>query len=184
MKVIFLDRDGVIDEYPGDYRYVTKWDEFKFIPGSIKAIKKFNEAGFKVFVISNQAGVAKGVYSQEELDSITEKMLEMIKEAGAYIDSVYYCTHRVEDNCSCRKPKTGLLKQAVAQYEKQFDPDESFFIGDTFMDMNAAKAFGVKPVLVLSGKEKLIHQERWAFKPDYVFDNLFLAAQYICAHYG
>jgi len=181
MKVVFLDRDGVINNYPGDTHYVTSWREFKFIPGSIKAIKNFKDNGFKVYVLSNQAGVAKGLYSKKDLDYITKRMLICLHSEGADLDGVYYCLHKEEDNCLCRKPKTGLLKKAVSDFEKK--PEICFFIGDSFRDMRAAVEFGCKSVLVLSGKEKIEKKPEWKFEPDYCFDNLLVAAQYICSHY-
>lgn len=180
MNVVFLDRDGVINKYPGDTRYVTNIKEFEFIAGSIEGIRKLNEKGVKLFVVSNQAGVMRGIYSQKELDRITKKMLKELKRFGAYLDGVYYCIHREEDNCNCRKPKLGLLHQAVAVLKTK--PRISFFIGDSFRDMRAAKDFGAKPVLVLSGKEKISNRSNWEFEPDYIFDNLLVAAHYLCAH--
>jgi D-glycero-D-manno-heptose 1,7-bisphosphate phosphatase len=181
-KVVFLDRDGVINKYPGDTLYVSSWKEFKFIAGSIEGIRKLKEKGFRLFVISNQAGVAKGIYSQKDLDIITRKMVSTLKKHRIGIDGIYYCTHTREDNCSCRKPKTGLLHKAIADFA--INPEVSFFIGDSFRDMTAAKEFGAKPVLVLSGKEKISNRANWEFEPDYVFDNLLIAAHYICEHYG
>jgi D-glycero-D-manno-heptose 1,7-bisphosphate phosphatase len=182
MVVVFLDRDGVINEYPGDFLYVTNWREFKFIPGSIEAIKKMKEKGFKLFIISNQAGVSKGIYSKKDLEEITRKMLNVLKKNNTYVDGVYYCMHREEDGCECRKPKTGLLHRAISEFK--IKPTVSFFIGDSFRDMEAAKKFGAKAVLVLSGKEKITNRLQWKFEPDYIFDNLFVASYYLCDHYG
>ncbi|HIE36045.1 MAG TPA: HAD family hydrolase [Candidatus Omnitrophica bacterium] len=182
MKVIFLDRDGVINEYPGDYRDVKNWKEFKFIPGSIEAIKKFNSKGFKLFVISNQAGVSKGPYLEKTLKTITKRMLNVLKRNHAYIGGVYYCIHKEEDNCLCRKPKTGLLHKSFEDF--RISPEITFFIGDSFRDMKAARSSGAKTVLVLSGKEKLTNRKNWVFEPDYIFDNLLLASHYLCKHYG
>ena len=182
MKVVFLDRDGVINEYPGDGKYVTNWKEFKFIPGSIEAIRKLNENKFKVFVISNQAGVAKGGYSQNNLDAITERMLSALGKKKAGIDGVYYCTHHPEDKCLCRKPGIGLLERALK--DSGINPTLSFFIGDSATDIMTAKNFGITSVLLLSGKEKISLRDTWLHKPDYIFDNLLLASHYLCSHYG
>jgi len=182
MKVVFLDRDGVINEYPGDRNYVTCWDEFRFIPNSIEAIKLFKKHNYKVFVASNQAGVAKGLYSKKELDYITDNMLENIRGRGADLDGVYYCMHRDEDNCGCRKPKPGLFIKALGTLEGK--PDVCFVIGDSFRDMKAARAAGCRTVLVFSGKEKLENRGNWEFEPDYVFGGLLEAARYLCSNYG
>ncbi|UCC95995.1 MAG: D-glycero-beta-D-manno-heptose 1,7-bisphosphate 7-phosphatase [Candidatus Omnitrophota bacterium] len=182
MKVVFLDRDGVINKYPGDRQYVTSWRQFQFIPGSVEGIRKLNEKGFKIFVVSNQAGVAKGLYSQKELDSMTKKMLSTLKKQNTRLDGIYYCMHRQEDNCSCRKPKTGLLQKAITDFGIHLTI--GFFIGDSFRDMKAARDFGLKGALVLSGREKIANRKNWEFEPDYIFDNLLLAAHYVCQHYG
>jgi len=182
MKIVFLDRDGVINKYPGDKEYVKNVKEFSFIAGSIEGIKKLNEKKFKLFVISNQAGVAKGIYPKKNLDQINQKMLRTLKKNRAQVDAIYYCTHQQEDNCDCRKPKTGLLNKVVS--DLNLKPEISFFIGDSFRDMKAAKSFGAKTVLLLSGKEKISNRNNWEFEPDYIFDNLLLAAHYICSHYG
>lgn len=180
--VVFLDRDGVINEYPGDGNYVTNQREFKFIPGSLEAICKLSKEGFKLFVVSNQAGVAKGLYNQEDLAKINAKILQSVKKCGGSISGIYYCTHLPSDNCDCRKPKPGLLKKALA--ENRIKIDSSFFIGDSFQDMEAARNFGAKSVLVLSGREKIANRADWEFEPDYVFDSLLLAAHYLSSHYA
>lgn len=182
MKIIFLDRDGVINKYPGDRNYVTSPKEFEFIAGSIQGIKKLKEKGFTLIVVSNQAGVSKGLYSEKNLQEITAKMIKELKKHKSGLDGVYYCRHKEEDNCTCRKPKTGLMHQALKDLGKS--ATISFFIGDSFRDMNAAREFGAKPVLVLSGKEKISNRHKWDFEPDYIFDNLLIASYYICSHYG
>lgn len=182
MQVVFLDRDGVINEYPGDTNYVNNWSEFSFIPGSIEGIKKLNAYGFKLCIISNQAGVAKGQYTQADLDRIDEGMLKGFEKQGAQVEGIYYCTHLATDNCDCRKPKTGLLRRAVSALG--VTPRMSFFIGDSFLDMKAASCFGAKSILVLTGKEKISNRSQWEFEPDYIFDNLQAAAEYLCIHYG
>ncbi|MBU1122351.1 MAG: D-glycero-beta-D-manno-heptose 1,7-bisphosphate 7-phosphatase [Candidatus Omnitrophica bacterium] len=182
MKVVFLDRDGVINKYPGDMRYVTNAAEFVFIPGSIEGIKKLKEKGFKIFVVSNQAGVSKGIYSHKDLDKITKKMEKALKKEKVSVDGVYYCLHRQQEECDCRKPKLGLLHKSLSDFN--IKAAVSFFVGDSFMDMKAAQTFGAKSVLVLSGKEKISNRNKWEFEPDYIFDNLLMAAYYICSHYG
>lgn len=180
-KVIFLDRDGVINEYPGDFLYVTSWEEFRFLPGSIEAIRNLKCHNFKIFVVSNQADVAKGLYSKRVLDDMTNRMLEALRKEGAEPEGVFYCTHHPDDNCSCRKPKTGLLERAVHTLGQK--PDLCFFIGDSFKDMKAATDFGCIPILVLSGREKLEKKHAWEFEPGHIFFDLKTAAEYICSHY-
>lgn len=175
MKVVFLDRDGVINQYPGDAEYIKNWGEFKFIPKSIDGIKILRQKDFKIFVISNQAGVGKGLYSQQDLELLTQNMHKALKEQGTSVDKVYYCTHKKEANCSCRKPKTGLLENALAEFN--IKPNKVYFIGDSFIDMNTARNFSIPTILVLSGKEQLTNRSNWPFEPDYIFPNLFSAAK-------
>ncbi len=177
MKVVFLDRDGVINKYPGDKLYVTSLRKFRFLPRAKKAIVLLSKKGFKIFVASNQAGVGKGTYSQKTLDRITAKMLVDIQKAGGRIDKVYYCTHRKEAGCPCRKPKPGLLKQAARKFK--FSLKNTYFIGDTTRDIFTAQAAGCKSILVLTGKEKLANQKNWEAKPDFVFNDLLAAAKFL-----
>ncbi len=174
MKIIFLDRDGVINKDPGFGGYITSWEEFKFLPGAVEAIRKLNQAGFEIIIISNQAGVAKGLYSMEDLNEITENMLREIKKTGGRIRSVYYCPHRDEDNCDCRKPKTGLLFQASKGLEIDFT--QTFFVGDNRRDILAAKAVGCQSIFVLSGNTRL---EDLDIEPNFIARDLLEAVNNI-----
>jgi len=176
-RVVFLDRDGVINKYPGDKRYVTSLRKFRFLPGVKKAIAKLKDSGFKVFVASNQAGVGRGIYSQRTLQAITRRMLSDVEKAGGKIDKVYYCTHRKDAACSCRKPKPGLLKTAAKEFG--FNLKQAYFIGDTIRDVLCARAAGCKSILVFSGKEKLSNRKYWEEKPDFTFKNLSGAAKFL-----
>lgn len=169
MRIVFLDRDGVINAYPGDTKYVTKWEEFHFLPGVNGALKKLNDKDFKIFIISNQAGVSKGIYSQGDLNLITKNMLKELEGHNIQICGVYYCTHKDEDECLCRKPKTGLIDTAVADFESKgfkIDMDKSFFIGDTIRDIETGKKAGLSTILVFSGKEKPGNKKNWLSLPD------------------
>jgi histidinol-phosphate phosphatase family protein len=177
MSAILLDRDGVINKYPGDTKYVTRWSDFHFLPGVRLAIAKLHKAGFGIFLISNQGGVGKGLFSQKTLDSITAKMLTEIQRCGGKISGVYYCTHRKEDNCFCRKPRAGLVH--TAKREHSLDLKKSIFIGDTIRDVLTAQAVGCQSILVLSGKEKLSNRKNWQAKPDFIFKDLAQAAKFI-----
>ncbi len=177
MKAIFLDRDGVINKYPGDRRYVTSWKYFRFLPRVKKAISLLTQKNYKLFIISNQAGVGKKVFSKKALEEITQNMLRQIRQAGGDIEGVYYCTHRKEVLCSCRKPKAGLIDLVTKKYP--LNRKKAFFIGDTIRDVHTAKAAGCKSILVLSGKEKMRNQKLWEIQPDFVRKDLFLAARLI-----
>lgn len=177
MKAVFLDRDGVINRYPGDKNYVTRQKEFRFLPRSKDAIARLYKNKYKIFIVSNQAGVGKGIFSRQTLDCITKKMLEAIKASGGKIEKVYYCTHRPEENCSCRKPKAGSIARIKKEYP--IDLKSSYFIGDTIRDVHTARAARCKSVLVLSGKEKLRNRKNWEAQPDFVFPDLYQAAEFI-----
>ncbi len=179
MKLIFLDRDGVINRDPGFGGYVTTPEEFEFLPGSVEALKRLNQAGYAVIVISNQAGVAKGLYSRRDLDDITAKMIGELEKEGAKIYSVHYCPHRDEDNCTCRKPKTGLFSQAAEGLQVDFS--DTFFVGDNRRDVLAAKAIGCKSIFVLSGNTKL---EDLDVKPNFIAKDLLEAVDKIVLQKG
>ncbi|MDD5173426.1 MAG: HAD-IIIA family hydrolase, partial [Candidatus Omnitrophica bacterium] len=107
MKVLFIDRDGVVNRDPGGWtktNYVADWKDFHFIPGTLQALKILKEKGIKVIVASNQGGVNKGLYTQAELDKVNSLMLKEIEKSGGAIEEVFYCIHSDEDNCDCRKP--------------------------------------------------------------------------------
>ena len=182
MRVIFVDRDGVINKYPGDSEYVKSWGEFKFLPEVKSSLKRLNDKGFKIFIISNQAGVSKGIYSEENLNLITKNMLKELSDCNIDISGVYYCTHLETDNCSCRKPKTGLIDMAVNKLKNEgLEPElnQSYFIGDTIRDIETGRAAGLKTILVFSGKEKLANKDKWAILPDYTALDLSKAADLI-----
>jgi histidinol-phosphate phosphatase family protein len=179
MKVIFLDRDGVINRYPGHREYVKSWAEFRFLPGVKKALALLTGRGFKVFVISNQAGVGKGIYAKEALDELTQKMLQGLVKYGAKIHGVYYCTHTKEERCPCRKPKTGLIE--IARRRHSLNIRGAYFVGDTIRDVHTARAAGLKSILVLSGKEKFRNKKSWEVQPDFVFPDLWQAVKFLLA---
>ncbi len=182
LKAVFLDRDGVINKYPGDFEYVKSWAELIFLPGIKPALKKINAAGFKIFIISNQAGVSKGKYSQGDLELITNNMLAELKNDKVEIEGVFYCTHHPDDNCACRKPKAGLIHKAIAESKErggQIDISKSYFIGDTQRDIQTGKSVGLKTILVFSGKEKPGGQAHWKDQPDFIAEDLREAADII-----
>lgn len=182
IRVVFLDRDGVINKYPGDKEYVKSWSEFSFLPNVKPALTKLSQNGYRLFIVSNQAGVSRGIYPQKSLDEITRKMLN---ELGSYkidISEVYYCTHRPEDNCECRKPKIGLLEKAARKLKQEnleINFQESYFVGDTIWDIETGKSAGLKTILVFSGKEKPENKDNWQIIPDFSVQDLAVAADLI-----
>lgn len=182
MKYIFIDRDGVINRDPGGWTkhsYVTDWKDFYFLPGAIEALKLLNHSGIKTVVISNQAGVNKGYFSKERLAEINGNMIRKVSEGGGNIIESFYCIHRDEDNCACRKPKSGLIEMAAKKYG--IDPRNTFIIGDSRVDILAGKNLGIKTVFVLSGKATMDDVKKWDVKPDYIFNNLLDAVKWILA---
>ncbi len=178
--IIFLDRDGVINKYPGNFKYIESLENFVFLPRVKEAIKQLTEADYRIFVISNQAGVSKGIYSQKKLDQITKRMLEKIHSAGGKIDKVFYCIHRKEENCLCRKPKTGLIEMALKNLGiNKLTKKNGYFVGDSVRDVTAGKNAHCTTILVLSGRENLRNKRSWKPKPDYISKDLLEASKII-----
>ncbi len=177
MKAVFLDRDGVINRNPGDKQYVTSWKKFTFLPGAKRAIAEFHRHNYKVFIVSNQAGVGKGIFTKKSLELISANMLGAIRKAGGDIEGIHYCIHRPKQGCGCRKPKAAIFKRVARSY--RINLKRTFFIGDTIRDIQAAENAGCRSILVLSGKEKLKRRLDWQNKPDLVFSNLLKATKYI-----
>jgi D-glycero-D-manno-heptose 1,7-bisphosphate phosphatase len=141
---IFIDRDGVINLLrPSDY--VLDWSQFVFMPGIREALKQLASLGLSMIVISNQAAVGKGLLDTAGLEEITSKMYQELAHDGTFLTAAYYCPHRPDENCPCRKPKPALLQAAAA--DLNIDLTRSVFIGDSDTDVEAAHAAGCKPVL-------------------------------------
>ncbi len=170
MSTIFLDRDGVINENRSDY--VKSWSEFRFLPGSKEAIANLTRAGHRIVVCTNQAGVAKGTISVGTVEEIHRRMVAEIAQAGGSIERVYYCPHSKDENCSCRKPRPGMLLRA--REELGIDMHDAILIGDSISDMRAALAAGVHPILVLTGlgREHLREYCQEADGPFHIAENL------------
>jgi histidinol-phosphate phosphatase family protein len=182
MKIVFVDRDGVINEYPGHFKYVTSWEDFRFIPRAKAGLRKLQDAGFSIFVISNQAGVAKKLYSQAELDRITANMRQGLEKDGIRLAGVFYCTHLREEQCSCRKPAPGLIEKALAQCGgKKSDLAGCFFIGESMIDVETGRNAGMKTIMVFSGREKPEGRDSWEFAPDFTAADLLDAASIVLA---
>ena len=180
MKVVFLDRDGVINEFPGNGKYVTKLKEFRFVPGSLDAIRILTQEGYSIFVVSNQAGVAKGLYTKEKLEHITRNMLRDVEAVGGKIKEVYYCTHFSHAGCECRKPEIGAVREALESSNKTLKTAEkAFFVGDTESDILTGHNAGCTTIFVLSGREDRRHMRAWKIKPDYVARDLLEATDII-----
>jgi D-glycero-D-manno-heptose 1,7-bisphosphate phosphatase len=147
IKLIILDRDGVINEDSPDF--VKSPEEWRAIPGSLEAIALLNKANILVAIASNQSGLARGLFSEITLDAIHRKMVHELMAHQGYIDKIFYCPHGPNDNCNCRKPKPGLLLQAMHYFG--VTPEETCFVGDSQRDIDAAITAQCQPILVRTG---------------------------------
>ncbi len=168
-RVVFVDRDGVVNEDPFDY--VTRWEDFRFHEGVLPGLKRLTEASYKIILISNQAGVGDGVYPESALWDIHRRMLEVFKQERIHLQAAYYCLHGKQAGCHCRKPKTGLFEKAT-ENGLVFEKRETYFVGDKKADIEAGKNFGLRTILVRTGygpKEEGLCQG--ALEPDAVVEN-------------
>lgn len=167
--LIILDRDGVINEDSPDF--IKSPAEWQAIPGSLEAIAKLNRAGHRVVVASNQSGVARGYFSLATLLEIHHKMQTELAKVGGKLDGVYFCPHRSEDHCPCRKPSPGMLLQIARDFAVDLTSD-AVLIGDSLRDIQAAQAAGCPAVLIKTGKgsETLAKNEGLEAVP--VYDNV------------
>ncbi|MEK7736672.1 MAG: D-glycero-beta-D-manno-heptose 1,7-bisphosphate 7-phosphatase [Pseudomonadota bacterium] len=148
MKLVILDRDGVIN-FDSD-QFIKSPEEWKPIPGSLAAIARLNQQGYRVVVATNQSGIGRGLFGMDMLNAIHDKMLKAAAQAGARIDAVFFCPHTNSDNCNCRKPKSGLLHEIATRYNTELSGVP--VIGDALRDLQAAAAAGAQPILVMTGK--------------------------------
>jgi len=148
MRAIILDRDGVINHDSDDF--IKSPEEWLPIPGSIRAIAKLFQAGFAIFVVTNQSGLARKLFDETTLAAMHAKLRHEVSLAGGKITDIIYCPHAAKDQCLCRKPKTGMLQKIEQDY--QINLAQAFFIGDSQSDIDAAKAHGCVPILVKTGK--------------------------------
>jgi len=178
MKTVFLDRDGVINKNL-DNDYVKRWDEFEFLPKSREAIKALTDAGWDIVVISNQAGVGKGLMTSRDVREINANMIAEIERCGGKIKAVYFCPHKPDDGCDCRKPKPGMLLRAAREYGIELT--KSYLIGDKITDIQTGAQVGCTTILVRTGKgeEDLQSRDQWPVSPDYIAADLFEAVQFL-----
>lgn len=148
MKLIILDRDGVINEDSDEY--IKSADEFIPIKGSLAAIAQLKHADHKVVVATNQSGLARGYFTLDTLHQMHEKLNRLLQIEGSYIDGIFFCPHGPDDNCECRKPKPGLYKEIAERFNVNFD--EIMVVGDSFRDIEAAMAVNAHAALVKTGK--------------------------------
>src|SRR5262245_11141975 len=148
MKLVILDRDGVINHDSDSY--IKSPEEWKPLRGSLEAVAKLTQSGYHVVVATNQSGIGRGLFDMSTLNAIHDRMHRAVSQAGGRIDAVFYCPHSQEANCGCRKPKPGLLEEIGRRFNT--DLGDVPFIGDGLRDLQAAAAVGAHPILVLTGK--------------------------------
>lgn len=146
-KVIFVDRDGVINKNPPKSDYVKSWKEFKFLPGAIEGLKLLSDNNYQIIVVTNQAGIARKMMGEADLTKIHKNMQDELKEHGVKLKAIYYCPHHWNDGCNCRKPKPGMFLKAVEDYN--FNITKAIFIGDKSSDKEVAQVTGCKFIQML-----------------------------------
>lgn len=154
-KAIFLDRDGTINI---DKHYMYKIEDFEFVDGAVEGLKILNEMGYILIVVTNQGGIGRGLFSEEDTEKLNNFMVEELYKKGIEIKKCYYCPHHPEKglgkykvDCSCRKPNPGMILQGAEEFD--IDLENSYMIGDKFIDAQAGLNAGVKPIIVKTGKE-------------------------------
>jgi len=149
-KAVFIDRDGTLAR---DMPYCSRPEDFQLLPTVGNGLRLLNENGFKTIVITNQSGIAHGYFDEERLAQIHAKMQHDMASYGAHVDAIYYCPHHPQEECLCRKPNTGMLEQAIRDWG--INTDQSYFIGDKYLDIQAANSMGCKAVIVPSSEPEL-----------------------------
>lgn len=177
-KVVFLDRDGVINRDSPDY--IRSWAEFEFLPGSIDAIRRLSENGFTIFVITNQSAVNRGMVPLRDLEHMHTMMRQAVAAGGGEIRDIFFCPHTPDEGCACRKPLPGLIRMAQNAY--QADLSDACMVGDKATDIQCARNAGcASTVLVRTGNhlaaEKILAENN--IRPAHVADDLAAAADWI-----
>ena len=175
MKLVILDRDGVINH--DSKQFIKSPAEWRPIPGSIDAIAKLSQAGYRVIIATNQSGIGRGLFDMDTLNAIHEKMHRTVQQAGGRIDAIFYCPHAIEADCQCRKPRTGMFERIARCFNVDLVGTPS--VGDSLRDLQAAAAVGARPLLVLTGKGTQTLAEGGLPEGTQVFPDLATAAEEI-----
>jgi D-glycero-D-manno-heptose 1,7-bisphosphate phosphatase len=175
MKLVILDRDGVINY--DSAQFIKSPDEWKPIPGSLEAIAQLNQAGFRIALATNQSGISRGLFDMATLNAIHDKMHRALAQCGGRIDALFYCPHAAEAECSCRKPKPGMIEEIARRFGRDLDGVPN--VGDSLRDLQAGIPLGALPMLVRTGKGEKTLAEGNLPEGTKVFANLAEAAKYI-----
>lgn len=178
-EAIFLDRDGVLNVELFDF--VTRPEDLELERGAAEAVRRLNEAGLPVVVVTNQSGIGRGLFTETDLRAVLDKLEDELAAGGARLDAIYYCHHGPDEGCDCRKPLPGMLKTAGA--ELGFDPAKTVLVGDTIRDLEAAIALGAETILVRTGKGATVEATLpgGEVQPDAVVDDIAAAVDWILA---
>ena len=168
MKLIILDRDGVINQDSDNY--IKSPEEFIPLPGSLEAISRLHRAGYTITVATNQSGISRGYFDIDTLNRMHEKLYQLLAVHGGQIDGIFYCPHGPDDNCECRKPKPGLLLDIKSRFNTVMQ--DVPVIGDSLRDLQAARSVGAKPILVKTGKGARTIAKNEGLEGVQVYDNL------------
>lgn len=177
-KAVFIDRDGTIIK---ERCYLSKIKDISFLSGAVKALHLLKSAGYKLILVTNQSGIARGYLTEKKLLRIHDYIQKYLKQKGVEFDAVYYCKHGPDDKCSCRKPRTGMVEQASKRYN--IDLKRSFVIGDHLNDFLLGKNMGGRAVFVLTGHGKEEYAKlgagKFRQKPDKVAKNILMGVKWI-----
>lgn len=175
-RAIFFDRDGVLNSKAKDGGYIKSPEEFEFLPFAKESIKMLARTDFMLIVVTNQRGIAKGVMSVADLNSIHYHMCKELKKAGGRIDHIFYCPHDIETNCNCRKPRTGMLLEARS--ELGINLNESYLVGDSMTDIEAGVGAECKETILIDASCDA-HRASHPIRPDRCVANVYESASYI-----
>jgi D-glycero-D-manno-heptose 1,7-bisphosphate phosphatase len=174
---IFIDRDGTLNELVG---YLNHISQFRLYPWAAEAIRVIRQSGFLAVLVTNQSGIGRGLFPEDLVRAVHDRLQETLREAGTRLDGIYYCSHDPSDECECRKPSPGMLLQA--KNDLDIDLTRSWVIGDSYSDLEMGWNTGAKAALVLTGYGKgglENHRYEWSRQPDIIAPNLFRAAMEI-----
>ena len=170
-KIIFLDRDGTINI---DKSYTNKVRDCKFLPNTIKGLQNLQNQGFKLVIITNQSGIGRGYYTEDQMHEFNNHLLNKLKQENIHIESVLFCPHTPQNNCDCRKPKTKLIEP---YFTPEFDKNNSYIIGDRASDIELANNTGIKSVLITTGSSEKDPES--TSNPTFIAEDLLDAANKI-----
>lgn len=183
-KAVFLDRDGTLNR---EVNYLHRVEDLRLLPGAAEAVGMLNQAGYKVIIITNQSGIARGYFNVEDMVKVNDEISRRLKRKGAHIDRVYFCPHYPEGKietysfqCGCRKPADGMFSRAAL--ENDIDMKKSFAIGDRIRDLQPAMNLGCKGILVMTGhgEKEMKNCRNWPITPDYTAKDLKSAVESFC----